>query len=47
MRGYEALIKEAERDRRFARRVAESAARILAFKKKSAELKRTDYSSDG
>jgi len=40
MRGYEALIKEAERDRRFARRVAESARRVLAFKKKSAELKR-------
>jgi beta-N-acetylhexosaminidase len=40
VRGYEALIKQAERDRRFARRVAESAARILAFKKKSVELKR-------
>jgi beta-N-acetylhexosaminidase len=40
VRGYEALIKEAERDRRFARRVAESARRVLAFKKKSAELKK-------
>lgn len=34
--GYEALIKQAERDRRFAARVKESANRILAFKKKSA-----------
>ncbi len=40
IRAHEALTKEAERDRRFARRVAESAARVLAFKKKSAELKR-------
>jgi beta-N-acetylhexosaminidase len=40
VRGYEALIKEAERDRRFARRVAESARRVLTFKKKSAELKK-------
>lgn len=38
VRGHEALIKEAERDRRFAKRVAESAARVLAFKKKSARL---------
>ena len=29
VRGYEALVKEAERDRRLARRVAESAARVL------------------
>jgi beta-N-acetylhexosaminidase len=40
MRGYEALVREAERDRRFARRVAEAAGRVLGFKKKSAELKR-------
>jgi beta-N-acetylhexosaminidase len=40
VRAHEALVKEAERDRRFARRVTESAARVLAFKKKSAELKR-------
>jgi beta-N-acetylhexosaminidase len=39
-RSYEALIHEAERDRRFARRVAESAARVMAFKKKSAAIKR-------
>src|SRR5882672_2349295 len=40
VRAYEALVKEAERDRRFARRVAESVARVLAFKKKAAALKR-------
>jgi len=39
-RAYEALIKEAQRDRKFAQRVAESAARVLAFKKKCRELKR-------
>lgn len=39
-RAYEALIQEAARDKRFARRVAESAARIRSFKKKSIELKR-------
>ena len=33
-RSYEALVKEAERDSRFARRVKESVARVLAFKKK-------------
>jgi beta-N-acetylhexosaminidase len=38
-RAYEAMIKEAERDPKFARRVRESSARVLAFKKKSAELK--------
>ena len=37
---YEALLREAKRDRRFAKRVAESAARVLAFKKRSKELKR-------
>ena len=40
VRAYEALVKEAERDQRFARRVAESAERVAAFKRKSAELKR-------
>jgi len=34
VRAYEALIYEAERDRKFARRVRESAGRVLAFKKK-------------
>jgi beta-N-acetylhexosaminidase len=36
---YEALIQQAETDRKFALRVEESAARVLAFKKKSRELK--------
>ena len=39
-RSYEALIKEAESNRKFAQRVADSAARVLAFKKKSSALKR-------
>jgi beta-N-acetylhexosaminidase len=34
LRGYEALVREAERDRAFARRVQESARRVLAFKAK-------------
>ena len=37
---FEALLKETERDRKFAARVAESTARVLAFKKKSREVKR-------
>ncbi len=40
IRSYEALVKEAERDQHFARRVKESVARLLAFKNKSKELKR-------
>ncbi len=40
-RSYEALVKEAERDAKFARRAKESVARVLAFKKKSRELKRS------
>src|SRR6202162_2380480 len=39
-RSCEALIKEAESNRKFALRVAKSAARVLAFKKKSSALKR-------
>lgn len=39
-RAHEALLQEAARDRRFARRVTESAANIRAFKKQSIELKR-------
>ena len=35
LRAHEALAREAERDGKFARRVRESAARVLAFKKKS------------
>ena len=34
-RGHEALVREAERDGRFARRVLESAGRVAAFKKKA------------
>jgi len=40
VRSYEALLQEAERDRKFARRVKESAARVLAFKRKSPEVNR-------
>jgi beta-N-acetylhexosaminidase len=40
VRAYERLIQETERERRFAQRVAESVARVQAFKKKSAELNR-------
>jgi beta-N-acetylhexosaminidase len=39
-RSYDALVHEAEHDPRFARRVKESVARLLAFKKKSREMKR-------
>lgn len=41
LRGYEALVREAERDGRFARRAQESARRVLAFKKKSLTARRT------
>lgn len=40
VRAHEALVKEAERDRKFAGRVADSSKRVLAFKKKSPELRR-------
>jgi beta-N-acetylhexosaminidase len=39
-RAYEGLIKEAERDSRFARRVEESAARVVAVIKRMREAKR-------
>jgi len=39
-RAFESLMREAERDPRFRRRVSESARRITAFKKKAAGLKR-------
>jgi beta-N-acetylhexosaminidase len=39
-RGYEALIREAERDPAFAARVQEAAARVLALKKKKPGLRR-------
>src|SRR5271154_6046319 len=41
LRAHEALIREAERDQKFARLVQESAQRILAFKKKSLAKRRT------
>ena len=41
VRAYEALIHEAERDRRFAQRARESARRVLAFKKKYLPGRRT------
>jgi beta-N-acetylhexosaminidase len=37
---HEGLAHEAEKDRRFARRAAESLSRVAAFKKKSSDLKR-------
>ncbi len=40
VRAYEAVLREAERDRRFAKLVAEKARRVLSFKKRARELKR-------
>jgi beta-N-acetylhexosaminidase len=37
---YDELVKTTERDPKFAQRVAESARRVLAFKRKSAKLRR-------
>ena len=39
-RSHAALVKEAERDVKFARRARESVARVLAFKKKSKDVRR-------
>ena len=39
-RSYEALLRETESDAKFARRVKQSVAHVLAFKKKSEELRR-------
>ena len=39
-RSYEALIEEAESNRKFAQRVTDRSARVMAFKKKSSALKR-------
>jgi beta-N-acetylhexosaminidase len=41
---YEALLKSSERDKNFARRVADSARRVLAFKKKNATMVRSGKS---
>jgi beta-N-acetylhexosaminidase len=39
-RAYEAVLNAAERDRKFAKQVEDKARRVLAFKKRSRELKR-------
>ncbi|MGA2001328.1 MAG: beta-N-acetylhexosaminidase [Terriglobales bacterium] len=39
-RAYQAVLSEAERDRRFARLVGDKARRVLAFKQRARELKR-------
>ncbi|MGA7080555.1 MAG: beta-N-acetylhexosaminidase [Terriglobales bacterium] len=41
LRAHDALVREAEHDGKFARRVRESAARVLAFKKKYLPRRRT------
>jgi beta-N-acetylhexosaminidase len=38
-RGFEAVLRTAERDRKFSAHVAKAAQRVLAFKKRSAELR--------
>ena len=38
-RGFEAVLRTAERDRKFAAHVARASQRVLAFKKRSAELR--------
>ena len=38
-RAYEAVLRESERDRKFAGHVAEAALRVLAFKKRSPALR--------
>jgi beta-N-acetylhexosaminidase len=45
LQAYEQLIKTVGRDAKFARRVAEAARRVTAFKKKSAKMLRTDRSA--
>jgi beta-N-acetylhexosaminidase len=40
VRSYETLVHEAEQDRKFASRAADSIARVLAFKTKSVEIKK-------
>jgi beta-glucosidase-like glycosyl hydrolase len=44
---HEELTKNAERDKQFARRVAESSRRVLAFKKRWAPILRVAKASDG
>jgi beta-N-acetylhexosaminidase len=45
LQGHEELIRTAERESKFARRVAEAAGRVLAFKKKSVKLLQTGRSA--
>ena len=45
LRAHEAMIREAEHDRGFARRAQESARRVLAFKKKHLKDTRTTAAS--
>jgi beta-N-acetylhexosaminidase len=45
LQAYEQLIKTVGQDAKFARRVAEAARRVTAFKKKSAKMLRTDRSA--
>jgi beta-N-acetylhexosaminidase len=47
VQAYEGLIKARERDSKFARRVAESARRVLAFKKKNAHMLHAGKSPTG
>jgi len=46
VRSYEALIREAERDRKFARRCREAISRVVAFKTKHRELTRRASAPD-
>ena len=39
LRGFESVVRTAERDKKFAAQVAKAAQRVLAFKKRSAELR--------
>jgi beta-N-acetylhexosaminidase len=39
LRGFESVVRTAERDKKFAAQVAKAAQRVLAFKKSSAELR--------
>jgi len=47
MQAYDGLVVAAERDSKFARRAAQAARRVLAFKKKSAKLMRGGKSPSG
>src|SRR5437868_15400268 len=40
LRAWEAVVRQAEKDRSFAKRLAAASRRVLAFKKRARELKR-------